>query len=93
MPADRPDARVGERLHERLSASGSTTESESTNTITSAAVARMPAAIAARLPRFSGKSITLHAPVGSGGDALHLLRGCASVEPSLTATSSSFSGG
>ena len=39
-------------------ASGSSTLSESTKATISASVARMPAAIAARLPRFSGKSIT-----------------------------------
>ena len=74
------------------SASGAITESESTNATTSAVLSRMPAAIAARLPRFTGKSITRTRPPDSAATFCISWR-VASVEPSLTAISSSFSWG
>ena len=75
----------------RRSASRSSELSESTKATTSADVARMPAAIAARLPRFSGKEITRTEPVPAATRSIS--RRVLSVEPSSMTTISSFSGG
>ena len=74
----------------RRSASRSSELSESTKATISADVARMPAAIAARLPRFSGNEITRTSRPGSDRS---ISRRVLSVEPSLMTTISSFSGG
>ena len=73
-------------------ASFSSTESESTKAQISASVTRMPAAMAARLPRFSGKSMTLTRPPACSATLLSS-RSVASEEPSLTATICSLSAG
>ena len=58
----------------------------------SASVARMPAAIAARLPRFCGKSMTRTRPLAVAA-TFRISTSVSSVEPSLTATISSLSAG
>ena len=93
VAGDRSHARVGEAAARcRRSAFGSSALSESTNAITSALVALMPAAIAARLPRFSGNSIT-RTIAAAVGHRVGSRRSVSSVEPSLTTTISSFSAG
>ena len=92
MTGDRAHLRLREAPHDACrSASRSSELSESTKATTAADVARMPAAIAARLPRFSGKAITRTEPVPRGDRSIS--RRVLSVEPSLMTTISSFSRG
>ena len=92
VAGDRAHLGVGEALHQLPAGRrGSSTLSESTKATISALVARMPAAIAARLPRFSGKSITRTR--GFSAATAWISASVPSVEPSLTTTISSFACG
>ena len=69
------------------SASGSSVESESTKQMICASVARMPAAMAARLPRLCEKRIACR--FGNRRAAKAMRSQVASVEPSSTANTDS----
>ena len=71
-PATAPTLGLAKCCTRMRRASGSSIESESTNAMISASVARMPAAIAARLPRFSGKLDHPDAAAGVALDLAHL---------------------